>query len=547
MSLFIRIILSLYVSNLLIAGFVPVTAIFYAVFHPTEGTKVLHQIPSGSIVTPQKPDSSTLSSTLFDFDSIKNYVIPKPQSRNRLMTFKSGLFRVVGYPVNIYGSQYARNSFSFNFCFVFPYDSDTIPYEDHVRRIGKMFRTLEEQSNLLSQKIEQDDSSIFFQKIESNKKQDILGEANGYLQEVTDVEGLVKDLDILNEITPGVKKSTIGLTSIESLIQQIFQDLNNYSECQIPIDSANSVDIKLFPIFPPPPDINSYDVPRQTVKLESLVDLNWDPTMVKILPFINGINSVAKISKLLNLDFVLTKQCIQHLMHYKCIVMLDIFQFSNMYSTTSSVNLFLEDPHLAAECQQEVVFSYLFNGSLPILTKGSEDNISISSDKRPMIPTSKDRIVIPSKAKLFHLYRSLHHGQTLKDWSIENSESLKFIDIRRFISFGVLRNLIYRIHSFPVSDTITSDSNNPTQSFSQQQKLNVELQYDNSILGESDDKFESKEDIEMDKKLKHDEAFVIKCLKKVKQFDYICTEMGRSKKEVETILNNLGDWNVINS
>lgn len=130
------------------------------------------------------------------------------------------------------------------------------------------------------------------------------------------------------------------LSSIESLIQQIYQDLNNYSECCIPLDSSNSVDIKLFPLLPAPVNLKAYQVPIATVKLKSLVDVNWDPTMVKILPYIDGINSVKRISELADANYLVTKQCIQHLMHYKCIELIDIFQFSNIYAPTNRIGDF---------------------------------------------------------------------------------------------------------------------------------------------------------------------------------------------------------------
>ena len=105
-------------------GFAPILAMFYSVFHPTEGTKVIHQVPSGVVVLPSSddnkinnnlPDSSAFEEPLFDFDVIKNYVIPKPSLCNKLVTLKVDKYRVLGFPVNIYGSHYARNSFGFNF------------------------------------------------------------------------------------------------------------------------------------------------------------------------------------------------------------------------------------------------------------------------------------------------------------------------------------------------------------------------------------------------------------------------------------------------
>ena len=153
-----------------------------------------------------------------------------------------------------------------------------------------------------------------------------------------------------------LQNQKIALSSIESLIQQIYQDLNNYSECCIPLDTSNSVDIKLFPILPPPINIKAYQVPIVTVRLNSLVDVNWDPTMIKILPYINGLNSVKKISELADANYLLTKQCIQHLMHYKCIEVIDIFQFGNIYAPTNHIGEFLKhDGKMAEECQAYVV------------------------------------------------------------------------------------------------------------------------------------------------------------------------------------------------
>lgn len=428
------------------SGFEPIIAVFYAVFHPTEGTKIVHQVPD--VILRDQP-------SLFDFDAVRNYVIPKSQLCNKLVSFKIGRYRVMGYPVNIENADYARNSFTFNFCFVFPYDSDTTPYELAVRRMGRMFRVLEEQNFLLSKQ-----DPVFFK------------DGCAYTNRSTTVE-----------TTPGYAKTTrITLSSIESLINQIYLDLNNYSECCIPLDLANSVDIKLFPILPAPVNLKGHQVPIATVKLALLVDVNWDPTMVKILPFINGINSVKKISHLADADYILTKQCLQHLLYYRCIEILDIFQFSNIYAPTASISRFLTVPNIAEECQAYIVTDTAEKladlpttidnptsgtnsvmGSVPA-HKPSEQSLPVSTfnsvlplTKSPHLrtPVSKPRVInVPSRATLFYLYRSLSQGQTLRDWYVEHRKQLQNMDVRRFITFGVLRGLIYRVHSYPILDPL---------------------------------------------------------------------------------------------
>lgn len=447
-------------------GFVPIIAIFYAVFHPTEGTKIVHQVPEGSIASLAN-ESMDLSDVLFNFDTVKNYIIPKPHLCNKLVLFKINGFRVLGFPVNIEGSKYSRNSFNFNFGFVFPYNSDTTPYESAIQRMGKMFRALEEQSFLLS-KLDKD--LMFF-----SKKPPV--ETNGI------------------EYTPGQEKiKKFTLLSIESLIHQIYQDLNNYSECCIPIDTANSVDIKLFPILPPPVNLKAFQVPILTVKLNLLVDVNWDPTMVKILPYINGLNSVKKICELANADYLLTKQCIQHLMHYRCITMVDIFQFNNIYAPTNNIGNFLKMNGMAEECQAYIIATsgpddlatpaisapgtpatkdVILKRGIP----GTKQKLGSPSDVKSMSVSAspftrpgssvggkslvtQQTIQVPSKATLFYLYRLLNQGQTIKEWYIQHQKALKSIDIRRFINFGVVRGIIYRVNLFPVLHSVTKSIEN---------------------------------------------------------------------------------------
>lgn len=455
-------------------GFVPITAIFYAVFHPVKGTQIVHQVPEGSIGS---FDLQSTEDVLFNFDTVKNYIIPKPQLCNKLVSFKINEFRVLGYPVNIEGSHYSRNSFNFNFGFVLPYNSDTTPYELAVSRMGKMFRALEEQSLLLSK----------------------LDKENAFLSGSSGTAFASNSF----QHTPGHSKiQKFSLLSIESLIHQLYQDLNNYSECCIPIDSANSVDIKLFPMLPPPVNLKAYQVPILTVKLNLLIDVVWDPTMIKILPYVNGLNSVKRISELAGADYLLTKQCIQHLMHYQCIILVDIFQFSNIYAPTNHIGNFLKTNGMAEECQAYIIATNHWNEPVSLLAtpgtpRSAATPVTPSLSSTPKIPVSargipvqnknslpgdgkqtylesasplsrdlipgismafagkKTEIKIPSKATLFYLYRLLNQGQTLKEWYIQHQKILKNIDIRRFINFGVVRGIIYRVNLYPILHSVT--------------------------------------------------------------------------------------------
>ncbi|KAK9360389.1 nitrogen permease regulator 2 [Lipomyces starkeyi] len=389
-------------------GFPQILSLFYATFHPTEGTKVLYQVPPGSVV--RSTDSSAFNAPLFDFESINSYIIPKPQLCNKLLTIRVNNYRIVSHPVHIWGSSYARNSFLFNFCFVFHKNADISAYNPVVRKLSKMFQALEEQNKFLSS-------------------------------------------SLMNE-------------GLKSIVDQIFEDLNNYCECFIPIDEANSINIKLFPLHRPPPRIKAFHVPISTVQLKAVMDVNWDPTMEKIVEFIDGINSVRKIAELADTDYGLTRKCIQHLMYYGCVIVVDIFQFSNSYACTADISVLATDRHLGDECQ-----SYVAS------------------------PGAKKRNV----CDLLEVYCSLHNGQTVKEWYIANRDQLRGIDIRRFISFGIIKGIIYRVNVFPVLEDINVSAANP-----------------------------------IDKQL-------LRLTKKTKHFDDICTDIQIPRKQALQSLEAYGD------
>lgn len=551
----------------------------------------------GSIVSPTEPSSESVQQPLFDFDVVKNYIIPKGPLCNRLITLKVDQYRIVGFPVQITAQHYARNSFSFNFCFVFNYEHDTLPYESAIKRLGRMFKNLEEQYHILSKK---ENDMIFYKNIgqlggntnttasESLADSTSLDEHlqarassmdSNFSASVTSAtySQLALDLDDNdNSSTPigvSVKNgNVITLDSIESLIQQIYQDLNNYSECLIPVDSGNSVDIKLLPLLPPPSRLCPEDVPISTVQLDSMVDVNWDPTMLKILPYIDGVNSIKRISLLADADYWVVKTCIQHLMYYKCITISDIFQFSNIYAPTSDIDLFLKDALMASECQAYVVCAPQFHGiafndtTKPMTpsqfnsrSTDTMSNASSSLKRNSSISLlnslhGRKTVVLPSKAKLFYLYRSLHQGQTVKNWFKEHQDDLEYIDVRRFLTFGSLRGLIYRVHAFPLVDSLLTRENNSllqTQdsffaSFMDKHEgtstnvtnLRDQMTHPSRRINSSNQSEEHRQQIaELSRLLSQS----------TKSFDAICTEMNLDRKSVETLLRNMGPYNVLNS
>jgi len=66
------------------------------------------------------------------------------------------------------------------------------------------------------------------------------------------------------------------------ILEQLFEDLNSYSETSIRIDSFNSIELKIFPFYPNPRKAQEWQVPVALVDLEKMMEKNWDLTMAKV-------------------------------------------------------------------------------------------------------------------------------------------------------------------------------------------------------------------------------------------------------------------------
>ncbi|KAI9806449.1 MAG: Nitrogen permease regulator 2 [Piccolia ochrophora] len=344
-----------------------IKSIFFSKFLTTEGPKVLHQVPINSIV----PSADSSHPPLIDFEPIRSLLIPRQEFCDRLVTLCSNRYRVLSYPVCITSSKYDRNELIFNFAIVLEDDKDAASYATIVRKLARQFRALEEQADFLT------------------------------------------------------KDSLAG--KVGALCEIVLEDLNNYCECMIPIDESNTINIKLFPRYPPPPAVKAWHVPLSTVRLTSLMDENWDLTMQKIVPLINGVSSVRRIAELADADFKLVRKCFEHLLYYNCLLTLDIFQFSAIYAPTPELTALFSDTAMQAECAAYIA----------------------SSPGAPLL----------AAPHLILLYTSFRHGQPLKHWCAEHRFLLAGVDVRRLVTFGVIKGILYRVQKYVVGRTpVISDT-----------------------------------------------------------------------------------------
>jgi len=173
-------------------NFPPLLCIFYAEFDPIQGPIVVYQVPEEFIKTgggsQSLPGSSTWavdassfasptealtspvfitprsgqpsrtsisvddsnSQTKLDFDTISEYIIPKPELCGRLVTIYADDFKIIGLPVSIEDSNlYERNNFLFNLCFVFDKGAPTASYNQVIQKISRELRSIEVRAFIL--------------------------------------------------------------------------------------------------------------------------------------------------------------------------------------------------------------------------------------------------------------------------------------------------------------------------------------------------------------------------------------------------------------
>ncbi|KAI1074883.1 nitrogen permease regulator 2 [Whalleya microplaca] len=401
-----------------------IQGIFYARFLPQEGTKIVAQSPPGCIVATEY--TPHLKPPLVDFDIIQEYIIPRKAFFNRFMTVNSpdNKYSILGFPVSIPNERYHRNEFIFNFGLVVESDADQIPFERLVKRLAVTFAEMERQ--------------------------------HGYLSS----DGQVDD----------------GRRPIESLLEIVKEDLNNYGECMIPVDDANTLNMKLFPYQPPPPPVRGWHVPVPKMKLGEIVDPTWDLTLQKIIPFVDGVNDVRRIAWLADVSLPLTQTALQHLLYYDTVLLLDMFFFGSCYAPRPGVHDFVANRDgLVDECAAYVSVHPHAHAAAPTTpppisgdggsgggggggntdaATAEERNENNKSHNRPGQQLDDDDIVV-SNYQLIKLMTTFCMGRSVMEWIRLHQESgfdvLRRVDVRRLVQFGVIKGLLYRVHKYVVS------------------------------------------------------------------------------------------------
>ncbi|EPE06220.1 tumor suppressor candidate 4 [Ophiostoma piceae UAMH 11346] len=129
--------------------------------------------------------------------------------------------------------------------------------------------------------------------------------------------------------------------SIQSLLEIIKEDLNLYGECMIPVDDANTINMKLFPIHPNPPAVEGWHVPVPKMRLSDTVDPSWDLTLQRVIAHMDGVSDVRRIAFEADISMELCRSALRHLLYYDTILLLDIFFFGSCYAPRPGIHDFV--------------------------------------------------------------------------------------------------------------------------------------------------------------------------------------------------------------
>jgi hypothetical protein len=494
-------------------------------------------VPEGAIVPTAHPQRNQ-QPPLFDFAAVSDLLIPRQEFCDRTVTLCVNHTRIIGHPVCIEHSRYERNQYIFNLAMVLDEDADFSGHMSVVKKLASMFRNLEEQNLFLSK----EESHLLWAApaLDDSGELDRLPMLDDdHIETKDNLEHITEDGQLTGSGLLSRDEASLG-GKVYALCEMIMEDLNNYCECMIPIgkspqptphvlpantttDDSNTVNLKLFPTRPAPAPIHPWHVPLSTVHLPTIATSS-DLTLSRIIPHINGVLSVSQIAELADTDLSLTRKAIQHLLFYGCVLILDIFQFGAIYAPTAEIGSFVED-----EEQLEEAVRYVCMGTYRRLNENETSQVGKEEWGWRSAEVGIDR------AKLVALYTSLKQGQPLNTWCRDHGMLLQGIDVRRFITFGIIKGFLYRVHKYIVAPSAALVG---TEADIRHDEFAVEERDANGYWRDS--RRPSLTD------LAHRDAQLARYLDGLHCLDEICTDLQISEKKViEKVKAGFGDMQVI--
>ena len=461
-------------------------SIFYARFHPERGPDILHQHPAGSVSRSASAAgglSSSISSanglSLLPFSSISAYVIPPHELSNRSLAMCAQGFRVLGFPISIEGEGYERNRFVFNVCFVVEEREEVRCWEGVVGKMARFMKCLE-----------------------------IEGEGGVLRREEREVDERVARGEDEHE----------GL--VGRVLREVFEQLNAYAECCVWVSAMQVLNLRLeksVRTTERPKKVRAWDVPLLIRELPDQQGWTWDLVLEKVHPFVNGVNHVKRIARLADVDMKLVKKAVWELVLHERVMLLDIFHFQALYALTGAFALFVGNFEVIDECREYVAID-------------PKDGMFASVLDKQVIDESSG---VPDRATILELYSILKPGLSVADLCLAHQSQLANIDVRRFITFGVIKGFLKRMHKYALALDPPDMQAVPQTTVTDIDKAWRKAALSSGWATPPTDAVTLQEKLETEEERARQEATkLVKFLDGNQCLDQICVEMGMHEKEV---------------
>ncbi len=298
------------------------------------------------------------------FEHVTDYIITRKELCGSILTVTDSNKKIQSCPLYVENSNfYKRNSFFFAFGFVFEQHFEAGPYSATLRKICAEMRTLEVEAQLLSGSVD----------------------------------------DVTEKLRP--------------TLCRVLHDLRKWRQCVVTIGESNSLlALKVVPRLIDPPEVFDHHVPVRVRSIDALVTKEWDVTIKRVLDFIDGERHIKLIAEESGVASSLVRKCVRQLLYFRCVRLVDIFQYSNLYACTPRIVELAKNQKLAKAC-----IKYISHGD-----------------------------TLPSLQYVFHLYSSLQPSVPLKVFCLVNDTFTNHVDDRKLVLFGILHGFIKRIHKFPI-------------------------------------------------------------------------------------------------
>lgn len=396
----------------------------------------------GPKIVVQKPDNFLAHE---DFETISDYMITCRDLCHKVMTLTAFGYKFTGYSCCLLNDKYGRNALFFNVCFVFKADFDALPFHNVLCKLANF----------------------------------------------------IESLELEEEFLFGPNK----VDRIDHILSNVVRQLHEKDECSLNINSANRLFLKLQRCLPVPPLVRDDQVPVRLHNLDQLAKPTWDLTIYKILPFIDGLNFVKRIACLAEVDIKIAKRGVTQLLYYGLIILVDIFQYSNVYVPTPLIG------KMYALCKESKK------------QRACVEYVALSPED------------IPNFSDVFELFCRLKRGLRMSALYNTFHPAERNIDLRRCITFGLINGFIRRVHKYPIYLVAEGDNEGSSRGVGQESPGGM-------VPHLVKRRYHGIEEVDQDLVSKNYEALVVvqkdgKRMDGTWSYDQICTELERAFSEVE--------------